>query len=816
MASINPPAATIGVTLTLIGTGFDAVTAANNLVNFTGSATPVAASDAGGGYVEVVVPLDAATGPVTVTSGGDTSNGVPFIVLVPTTTTIDDVLATAQTGSGAKGMTVTPDGAVSYAVSPDGDVVIPVEVDSFTTLPSIPVGDEPVAIVMHPDGKEAFVANFGSASMSVINTDPNVPLTYNTVIQTIVVGSNPIDVAVQPDGSRVYCVNLGTEELSVIDADQASSTHLQVLATVKTGSGSKSLTTTPDGSKLYIGLGDGFEIYETEGFQVLATVKTGSGSKSLTTTPDGTILFVLTDGGDVLIIDIDPNSSSANQVLATVKTGSGSKSLTTTPDGALLYIVQDGTDEVIVVAVNVEGGVSVLEEGIEFPPPTVNVAFVDTIQTGDDPAAVVFHPSGNGTFWISTPGDLTITKYGRAFSGEVVTADLVFKPNSTDLIGYGKCVVACISIKNRDVNDIDVSSIRLQGVVAPIPGSEIIEDHNGDGEDDLIVKFDRAAYQDAVPQGEFTPVTVTGNIAPDMFEGTDVVDTRRPIVIRPNDEDLQSNQIFVIEWDSPKNFPVESVNIDWTCDGGVTWMSIAEGITDDGFFEWLVPLGLHQECCIVVTLFDKKDNKPHLGINPIPFRVVPPVPVSLSRFDVQVVEGAALMYWATSYESAVQGFELWRASEEDGLYKRVNASLIRAHGNPEGSEYEFADATIQPNNTYFYKLLEITPGGQGATFGPYKAVYTLATALEANVPNPFNPTTTIKYSLATNEFVSLNIYDVRGRLIRTMVRDNQVGGVYRVEWDGRSNGGEQVASGMYFYRLQAGAFTKTRKMLLLK
>jgi len=88
--------------------------------------------------------------------------------------------------------------------------------------------------------------------------------------------------------------------------------------------------------------------------------------------------------------------------------------------------------------------------------------------------------------------------------------------------------------------------------------------------------------------------------------------------------------------------------------------------------------------------------------------------------------------------------------------------------------------------------------------------------LEQNVPNPFNPTTLIKYEVASEARVSLVVFEVSGRRVRTLVARAQPAGRYQAVWDGRDEGGRAVSSGVYFYRLEAGAFTQTRRMVLLK
>ena len=90
-------------------------------------------------------------------------------------------------------------------------------------------------------------------------------------------------------------------------------------------------------------------------------------------------------------------------------------------------------------------------------------------------------------------------------------------------------------------------------------------------------------------------------------------------------------------------------------------------------------------------------------------------------------------------------------------------------------------------------------------------------ALASNYPNPFNPATTIKYSLPQAADVELTVYNVLGQPVRTLVAEHQSAGRYVVEWDATNDSGHSLSSGMYFYRLAAGGeFLETRKMLLLK
>jgi len=88
--------------------------------------------------------------------------------------------------------------------------------------------------------------------------------------------------------------------------------------------------------------------------------------------------------------------------------------------------------------------------------------------------------------------------------------------------------------------------------------------------------------------------------------------------------------------------------------------------------------------------------------------------------------------------------------------------------------------------------------------------------LAQNYPNPFNPTTTIRYSIKQRGHVSLKIYDIEGRLVRTLEDGVKEARSYEKVWDGRNDRGEAVSSGIYFYRLRSNGFSRTRKMVLLR
>ncbi len=131
---------------------------------------------------------------------------------------------------------------------------------------------------------------------------------------------------------------------------------------------------------------------------------------------------------------------------------------------------------------------------------------------------------------------------------------------------------------------------------------------------------------------------------------------------------------------------------------------------------------------------------------------------------------------------------------------------------------------LLPNTRYYIRAYATNT--QGTAYGDTLSFTTLQTAiaeempnefaLAPNYPNPFNPVTTIRYALPEAARVKLVVYDIAGRAVRTLIDSEEAAGYRSIVWDGRNDAGRQLGSGMYIYRLTAGSFADTKKMVLLK
>jgi hypothetical protein len=183
--------------------------------------------------------------------------------------------------------------------------------------------------------------------------------------------------------------------------------------------------------------------------------------------------------------------------------------------------------------------------------------------------------------------------------------------------------------------------------------------------------------------------------------------------------------------------------------------------------------------------------------------------VTFDRLRAHRVTGAVVVDWDFTAYGPWTGVRLER--REPGLDYEV---VTRVSGSASG---DFHDTAAQLDRAYDYTLVVERENGTEAHSEPVRvAMVQPAVWLAQNHPNPFNPSTMIRFGLPGSAPVALRVYDVSGAVVRTLADATRAAGEHEIVWDGRDDRGAIVAAGVYFYRLSAGDETLTRKMILVK
>jgi len=185
-----------------------------------------------------------------------------------------------------------------------------------------------------------------------------------------------------------------------------------------------------------------------------------------------------------------------------------------------------------------------------------------------------------------------------------------------------------------------------------------------------------------------------------------------------------------------------------------------------------------------------------------------------------------IIFWARSYVTTY-GMERFKVGVSTTGTNPSDFTIISGPNYIEApvawTEYTY-DIAGQPENAYigiqcvsndaFIFLLDDVTVEATPLADPNVPV--LATELQGNYPNPFNPETTIRYSVKETSPVTIEVYNLKGQLIRTLVNEVKTAGNYSVVWNGRDSHNQPVSSGVYFYKMNAGKYSSTKKMIMMK
>jgi hypothetical protein len=342
---------------------------------------------------------------------------------------------------------------------------------------------------------------------------------------------------------------------------------------------------------------------------------------------------------------------------------------------------------------------------------------------------------------------------------------------------------------------------------------------------DFMFEFPQVDVVEDIPNDQGRQVSISWTRSGNDFAGSGTPITEYAIY-REVDPDLTAAQAFLEQGD-------KSIDPRYRVDGDPIVASLPPGswhfimtvpaLTEDNYAAVVPTLadstiaeGMYTSTFIVLALTATP------GVH---FESPPDSGYSLDNLAPSIPEGFLVAY------NAGGGNQLsWEpASAEDFryccIYRSTNPDFTPDPGNLVKTTV--ADEWLDPVSEgwqYYYKLSavdfsgnESDPTGPGTATGIVDKIIPKTFGLTQNVPNPFNPTTVIHYEVPElGGHVTLRIYDVAGRVVRTLVDGQQVVGEKRVTWNGRDDRGSRVATGVYFYRMTAPGYEKTLKMVLVQ
>ena len=197
------------------------------------------------------------------------------------------------------------------------------------------------------------------------------------------------------------------------------------------------------------------------------------------------------------------------------------------------------------------------------------------------------------------------------------------------------------------------------------------------------------------------------------------------------------------------------------------------------------------------------------------------IPVNLTDFFGNVRKNGIDLFWETASEINNRGYYVKRKVENSDA-EWSSLGFVKGAGNSNTvNHYNYFDKDVVSGTTYNYRLRQVDYDGSQSC-SSFSDIITLTyngigeATLEQNSPNPFNNVTVIRFTLTTEENTKLEILDIFGNVVKTIVNTTLSASSYQYEWDGMTNSNSLAPSGTYIYRLTAGDVIKTEKMSLIR
>ncbi|MFC1898415.1 T9SS type A sorting domain-containing protein [Candidatus Cloacimonadota bacterium] len=208
----------------------------------------------------------------------------------------------------------------------------------------------------------------------------------------------------------------------------------------------------------------------------------------------------------------------------------------------------------------------------------------------------------------------------------------------------------------------------------------------------------------------------------------------------------------------------------------------------------------------VTAIYDEGESDPS-NIIDVTIELLPP----LNLVSQVTGPGMVLLQWDEPIPLVSRDFSEYRVYRNNEMIaENIAATFFFNIMVPVGSYTYYVTAMYGQYESVPSNIVQVEITDAEDTLGP------LITELHGNHPNPFNPTTTINFSLHEEQFVSLEIYNIKGEKVKKLVNDQFSAGQHSILWKGKDDEGKQVSSGIYFYRMITDDYSATRKMIMLK
>ena len=616
-------------------------------------------------------------------------------------------------------------------------------------------------VAITPDGKRLYITNPANNSLVVFDVE--------TLSQTaeITVGSQPQAVGILPDGTRAYVANTGSNDVSVVDINPASPSYHTVINTIPVGNAPVDIEVLPIGPAVYVlnqGSGNVQVIDARRGNatfdQVTTTVNTGTGSTTIKIKADGSTMYVTNSVG-FEVVDLR-----SGQITSTVDLQSPGISIDVTPDGSLaLVLTQSGDLKAVILS-----------------PGTQQYQVVTTVNTGSGSTKVKI--SADGTLAYVTNGD-----------GNTVLAFSISITNST----------AVTTSPPKTVQLTLVATIQV-------------------GQQPTALVFDPTGrplgFVINTASGTITLIGTPGGLPP-----AEVL-----LDLKPRDLDLKSECKWVPALIQPRSpytaaqIVLESLRLNGTVAADLSGPHQIGDANHDGVSDLIVSFPRRDLLrtlpmtppLIVVATGSFADQRQFEGRDTL---VVHREDVHCPTAGTNLVPGSTVqLCWETPPNTSVQWVAVLH-SYDHGECWELDDDLL-----PNTGSYSWQVPSVSGDSVLVAVELitssEPAPPGSGTPslmssgtlamsqyFGVngITGVEDAPTALSFARPSP-NPAfghVSLRFGLPKRSKVTLAIFDIMGRRVRTLVDGMRAPGWYDLTWDGGLESGQRAASGLYFVRFEA-------------